>query len=787
MRQQIRKLPALLLTLLTFFCLSGKSQDIDYFAIFDHLDPGKVPTGILYDKVYPTSNVHQFDGSSITNTMTEDQWNLIYSELLMAHFDYSTIPELREFQEIINDFEKQNKVPVCIMNVEYNRIKDNALDDNLLEFLNNQLYEVPDPSESPYQAKRYFSAFISQLNAGDSNESDQVTFILDTSLYISNTTDIIQKIDIDFGRGKKYRNLRFGSEINVKYSDIGSEAIVTLHRKIGEDLSCKCGIVKIENSGSELLESVTMALEESSGSPIYVSIPQKGTYDGKEFKATFGFCFSCETTSISDVKKPIIILEGWDPTNFRGFQEIYDEINKDNFIPKLQNQGYDVILMNYDDGGAAIQGNAMVLRNFIIDYLQPLLENNDSYNEIVIMGVSMGGLVARYTLAKMESDGNPHNTKLFISMDSPQQGAYIPYAIQEIGYHGLNAVLLWDKLTDSHVMDDKVINDLYKRFSCTSSQQMLVYYRPHNLIPNVPAPSPMRTELLEEFDDFGNNGYPSKVEKMVAFSFGSGKGKNQGFEAGGLRYSYFGGLGVFDDIEIVQRAIPDFFPANIIKITLEIRPPNPCDFLPPFLKFLCWTPLTLRITTIDLTVMGTKPYENAPGSFQEFTKLLVTELDKNLGTDIGSDRVAFDCFIPTVSALHLIDKPLDYNIKDNLYPSSFDPNYYEVNNPSVTPYNAIYVEEDNKMHDRIGVSTGMINRAKELIAPQNIELKNRTIDNLKVQYEAGTSITLENVTLQNNSLLYLRAGQIISFGNNISIGKNCNFEVEAREFIECHE
>ncbi|MCF8359208.1 MAG: hypothetical protein K9H26_10640, partial [Prolixibacteraceae bacterium] len=157
MIRQIRKLPALLLTLLTFFCISGKSQDIDYFAIFDHLDPGKVPTGILYDKAFPLSDVLLFDGSDSTVTLANDQWELMYNELVRAHFDATSIPTFSALDEIFTGFKENQKAPVCMVNMDYNKIKLNAFDDHLLEFRDNQLYDVPHPSEPPYETNRLFT------------------------------------------------------------------------------------------------------------------------------------------------------------------------------------------------------------------------------------------------------------------------------------------------------------------------------------------------------------------------------------------------------------------------------------------------------------------------------------------------------------------------------------------------------------------------------------------------------------------------------------------------------
>ena len=51
------------------------------------------------------------------------------------------------------------------------------------------------------------------------------------------------------------------------------------------------------------------------------------------------------------------------------------------------------------------------------------------------MGYSMGGLVARYALAYMEDRNINHDTRLYISVDTPHQGANVPVGLQAMFKH----------------------------------------------------------------------------------------------------------------------------------------------------------------------------------------------------------------------------------------------------------------------------------------------------------------------------------------------------------------
>lgn len=136
--------------------------------------------------------------------------------------------------------------------------------------------------------------------------------------------------------------------------------------------------------------------------------------------------------------KPIIVLDGFDPGDARDITGLYNSLNFDgqNMADILRDEGFDVIILNAHqyttdgkdiDGGADyIQRNAFVLAELIA------LINNDKVGdeELVVLGPSMGGLIARYALAYMEQNSLPHETRLYISFDSPHRGANVPISLQ---------------------------------------------------------------------------------------------------------------------------------------------------------------------------------------------------------------------------------------------------------------------------------------------------------------------------------------------------------------------
>lgn len=110
-------------------------------------------------------------------------------------------------------------------------------------------------------------------------------------------------------------------------------------------------------------------------------------------------------------------------------------------IVELRALGYDVVIVNHPvyergtktiDGGADyIERNAMNHVKLYQDLNAEVFQNGSS-EQLVIVGPSMGGQISRYALAYMEDNNIAHNTRLWVSVDSPHLGANIPIGAQAL-------------------------------------------------------------------------------------------------------------------------------------------------------------------------------------------------------------------------------------------------------------------------------------------------------------------------------------------------------------------
>ncbi len=231
--------------------------------------------------------------------------------------------------------------------------------------------------------------------------------------------------------------------------------------------------------------------------------------------------FSTSATSLSQVDRPLIIVEGWDPFNSLDGQEIFDLFNLstgDSLATRLLNEGYDIIVLDFQVGGFDyIQRNAYVL----VELLNQVNLQKMGSEQVVVAGVSMGGLVGRYALSYMEYHNlSPaHNCRMFITYDTPNQGAFVPFSIQfalarTIGDNIATSVTVWKKMFER------------------SAQQMLMYWVDPTVAQNTsepnqvltPAPHSRYNAFYSELAALGN--YPANC-RLLAVANGNKSGREQ--------------------------------------------------------------------------------------------------------------------------------------------------------------------------------------------------------------------------------------------------------------------
>jgi hypothetical protein len=231
----------------------------------------------------------------------------------------------------------------------------------------------------------------------------------------------------------------------------------------------------------------------------------------------------------------LIVVEGFDPGYLLAPERQFGYSNFTTFIGQLNgsfdlrnllqgaNQQYDIIYVDWRRGADFLQRNGYFLER-VIRWVNEQKAIDGSIEPNVVLGQSMGGVIARWALRDMENLSLNHQTRLFVSWDAPQQGANVPVAYQHAGRHanslfirsGIPATLIIGGLRDV-----RMIRNALNLSDFPAPSQMLY----NKVLNNGSLDNNMHNAWQTELR---NMGYPQQC-RNVAVSNGSECGAGQGF------------------------------------------------------------------------------------------------------------------------------------------------------------------------------------------------------------------------------------------------------------------
>ncbi|MFD8708185.1 hypothetical protein ACFV1W_37345 [Kitasatospora sp. NPDC059648] len=226
------------------------------------------------------------------------------------------------------------------------------------------------------------------------------------------------------------------------------------------------------------------------------------------------------------LEKPFLFADGFNygksdlPTLFAHFNTPY-ETGRPGFFDQLLTRGYDIVLIGFDERHARIQHNARAA----IAAIQQACTERVGSEPLTVGGVSMGGIVTRYALAKLENEGIDHQSGTYLSWDSPHNGAWIPLVLQQMAY-------FFEKLAPSKPGQPSQA-DLIRS---PAAQQLLWAWVPDaKYSGEVATASDLRTEFVRELADLGN--FPRRP-RLLGVANGRGDGTGRPLPAGEVAFDW---------------------------------------------------------------------------------------------------------------------------------------------------------------------------------------------------------------------------------------------------------
>ncbi len=631
------------------------------------LDKSYITTGLLADKAFPFINMHGYNGLT-DSIVTLMQWEQIHQQLYLASVTrtISLLPDSLCARK--SSLLRQGIVPIALMNLKYNQFKPYAIDSNLIMVSEGKLHDVPGRIESPYHEKRLFAGAVLKDRIG----IGRVTFRLDDNLFLTNSSESVSMVEIDFADGRGYRSYSMSNLLNndvtVSYRQAGTKTI-TIRMTLTDQtvLQTKTRITLVLPPRVEPDETLEITGQ---------------AYDGVEGKGKAYILYGCGNDRT--LRKPIIVSDGFDPGNERDFYGLYELLNGEElqFVEKARAEGFDFVVLDYENGTDSIQRNAFVMVSLIEEVNRRL---GDCHPRLTIIGPSMGGLITRYALNYMEQHGKNHNTGLYVSFDSPHLGANIPLGDQ----------CLLDFLASLGLKQAK--NKL-KMLNSAAARQMLLYHYGNNTLYG--GHDRLRDELLR--DPYFC--YPNQCRK-VAVANGSGAGISL-FEPGEQMLSssssfWWGSLANAIGLRISAWAIPN------------VR------------EYVFYGEMLYGLIEYSRIIENAVPFDGGAGGTRDVNKE-IEESSFGIITSYHDDI----CFIPVISSLALNTNDVNYRVHDipgYPFPSS-----------NITPFDAIYAPIENQEH--VMVTNENIAWIMNEIGAFDLCLQNQTVDKA-TDFEARNSIT----------------------------------------------
>ncbi len=304
------------------------------------------------------------------------------------------------------------------------------------------------------------------------------------------------------------------------------------------------------------------------------------------------------------LRRPVILADGF----FLGasnVNEFWHGVNGDfPFAEKLRQRGQDVILLGYDNRAASILDNAEVA---IACIMRATTERTGNV-PLVVGGFSMGGLVTRYALTKLEALRMRSETAVYLSYDSPHRGAWIPIGVQALAHF----IAQKDPNPISGMLSALLNSPAARQLLCRHIQTV------DQTIPQ--RPDPLREEFVNRLNDLG--GWP-RMPRLVGVAAGRGDGTGNGVPIGAeaLRCK----SGRFTGTTLTTEAGVD---KNLVA------------------KLIVDGNSSTDIHTIDIPALDSV----AGGTLNSFP-LAATAL----GIPLTEVPYPFTCFVPTVSAVAVAD------------------------------------------------------------------------------------------------------------------------------------
>ncbi|ASE61676.1 Por secretion system C-terminal sorting domain [Chryseobacterium gleum] len=530
---------------------------------FSDLDKTKIQTGLLLDAGIEFADLKKYNGTPTDSSFTTSKIiNDIYGSLVMSKISSngSALKSPADFQSEWFQDQTIDLLPIGGTYFKYNQFSEsnqlafqnmapNLPTDRLNNISTGSLTLTPQNKildvyvnnvwQDPYEINKVFA----MAPIANSHNKLHFNVVFPPTLFLSNYTSEISILEVKFSDATNFQTVTLGQMIPVSYPSAGEYTwTYKLTLTNGQILYSKNKFsvtgdlekyVDINDNGQAFSAAANLSTNNYWKVQLenyQYFIPFPPTVVNKP-KLTLYIKLRNGQTQIT---KPFIVAEGFDTGHITAPRQEGGDNNIDDFLNRggMQNTAlksylegnYDIIYVDWGIGTDYIQNNAELLKKAI----RWVNQNKIGSEKNVVLGQSMGGLIARYALKDMEDNGENHDTKLFISHDSPHLGANTPLGLQYMLRHISKTFLRSPIVAGLNYVFSPIftggapVSDILTIADTPASRQMLINYINSNYSIDNSVHNTWQATLKSK-------GYPQQT-RNVAISNGSECGTDQNLQ-----------------------------------------------------------------------------------------------------------------------------------------------------------------------------------------------------------------------------------------------------------------
>lgn len=421
----MKKITLLVICLLSLFTFAqDKSCD---------LLQEKSQTKIIYDRVFGLADATKASQKDVSASY----FIQLYHEIQRADF-LKRLPQLEVLKNAGKLGGVQNEIPLSVLITDFEKISTNSIESGAV-FLNaNQQYE---PKEGSATIFEHHSVNLISPLVGTA-KTNTVTFVLKDAFIFNTTNRIINNIAYQNKEDGQWHRIQQNQPFAIHFNEDGQQTVNCRIQFNNGETTYQSFTLKVASLAGIAARNTQNGYAPNAINSVTATIPYQG------FGETAAFFGQGEYEIFPDtvdgiLDKPVFLVDGFDPGDARSIAITYAGLNygtNQNLADYLRSLGFDIVIVNFPnytrpnsttvvDGGVDfIQRNAFVL----VQVINLINAQKVGAEKNVIIGPSMGGLISRYALRYMEMNNLNHDTRLYISFDSPHKGANVPIGFQHL-------------------------------------------------------------------------------------------------------------------------------------------------------------------------------------------------------------------------------------------------------------------------------------------------------------------------------------------------------------------